>query len=97
MGVQYDGLDVETIVSDISRRIEERARKKDEAGKRIQDEMLPEVSGATPVRQRGGDCPFCIISFICATAYTENAAETSIFALVCKICTNSVCKNDTYY
>ena len=55
MSVQYDGLDVETIVSDISRWTEDRARKIDEAGKRIQEEMIPEVSAVTPVRQRGGD------------------------------------------
>ena len=55
MSVQYDGLDVESIVNDISRWTEDRARKIDEAGKRIQEEMIPEVSAVTPVRQRGGD------------------------------------------
>lgn len=55
MSVQYDGLDVESIVNDISRWTAERARKIDEAGKRIQEEMIPEVSAVTPVRQRGGD------------------------------------------
>ena len=54
MSVQYDGLDVESIVNDISRWTEDRARKIDEAGKRIQEEMIPEVSAVTPVRQRGG-------------------------------------------